>query len=71
MTKVEAIEKVMIENGGTATLQDIYQQAGKYYPNVDASKEWKAGLRGVLYRQIRKGRTFRKIDKATYGLLVH
>ena len=69
ITKVEAIEKVMQENGGTATLQDIYNQAGRYYAHVDASKEWKAGLRGVLYREVRNGRTFVKLGAAGYGLV--
>ena len=69
VTKVEAIEKVMQENGGTATLQEIYKYAGLYYPNVDRAKDWKAGLRGVLYREIRNNRTFKKVYTATYGLL--
>lgn len=34
MTKVEAIKKVMEEQGGTATLQDIYRKAGNYYKGV-------------------------------------
>lgn len=31
MTKVEAIEKVMEDNGGTATLTQIYDNITKYY----------------------------------------
>ena len=68
-TKIEAIKLVMQDNGGTATLQEIYDNAGTYYPNVDAARDWKAGLRGVLYREIRNGRTFKKIGMARYGLL--
>ena len=52
VTKVGAIKGVMKNNGGKATLQDIYSLSGLYYPNVDAAKDWKAGLRGVLYREI-------------------
>src|SRR5437870_2321219 len=68
MTKVEAIVRVMEQNGGAATLQEIYQKAGRYYKGVKASHEWQAGLRGVLYREIRNGTTFMKIDGATYVL---
>ena len=82
ITKVDAIKRVMEDNGGKATLQQIYEQAGRYYPDVDRAKDWKAGLSGVLYREIRNQPsrrsasassrrlgTFEKIDKATYGLI--
>lgn len=68
MTKVEAIVRVMEEQGGTATLQDIYRNAGRYYKGVRASDEWQAGLRGVLYREVRRGRTFKKVGPATLAL---
>ena len=69
MTKVEAIVRVMEENGGAATLQEIYKKVGRYYKGVKASDEWQAGLRGVLYREIRNGKTFQKIGAATFALL--
>ena len=69
MTKVEAIKKVMKANGGNATLPEIYQQAKKYKKDVDQSADWKAGLRGVLYREVRNGKTFYKVHEATYGLM--
>lgn len=68
-TKVQAIVKVIEENGGKATLQDIYKNAGRYYKGVQASEHWQAGLRGVLYREIRNGKTFNKLDDATYALI--
>jgi len=68
MTKVQAIVKVMQDNGGRATLQEIYQRAGHYYKGVKAAQDWQAGLRGVLYREVRLGRTFTKIGEATYAL---
>jgi hypothetical protein len=68
MTKVQAIVKVMQANWGKATLQEIYQRAGHYYKGVKATADWQAGLRGVLYREVRNGRTFRKIGEATYAL---
>jgi hypothetical protein len=69
MTKVEAIVKVMQEQGGTATLQDIYRKAGRYYKGVKAAEDWQAGLRGVLYRDMRNGKTFKKVGEATYSLI--
>jgi hypothetical protein len=69
MTKVEAIVKVMQEQGGTATLQDIYQKAGRYYAGVKAPDKCQTGLRGVLYREIWNGRTFKKVGEATYSLI--
>ncbi len=37
------------------------------YPDAKKSKEWKAGIRGVLYRDIAK--TFKKIDDGLFSLL--
>lgn len=68
MTKVEAIEKVMIDNGGAASLDIIYNNICKYYPTAKDSKEWEAGIRGVLYREIRNGRRFKKIGLSIYAI---
>lgn len=67
MTKVQAIEALMKDNNGIATLQLIYARIESYYPNAKRSHDWQAGLRGVLYRDL--GKTFRKIDEATYALI--
>lgn len=69
MTKVEAIAKVMEDNGGTASLAVIYENITKYYPTAKDSREWEAGLRGVLYREIRNNRWFKKIGLSIYALL--
>lgn len=58
MTKVEAIIKIMEDNGGVATLSQIYNKISTYYPNARASKEWTAGIRGVLYRELKNNRNF-------------
>ena len=68
MTKVEAIAKVMEDNGGTASLSVIYDNITKYYPTAKDSNEWEAGLRGVLYREIRNNRRFKKIGLSIYAL---
>jgi len=69
MTKVDAIAKVMEDNGGTASLDIIYDNITKYYPTAKDSNEWEAGLRGVLYREIRNNRRFKKIGLSIYALL--
>lgn len=69
MTKIEAIAKVMEDNGGTASLDIIYDNITKYYPTAKESNEWEAGLRGVLYREVRNNRRFKKIGLSIYALL--
>ncbi len=68
MTKVEAIKKVLGDNGGIATWEIIYNEIEKYYPEAKASKEWSAGIRGVLYREIKNLKNFKKIDEGTFAL---
>jgi hypothetical protein len=67
MTKVEAITELMKANGGTASLKIIYDNIEKYYPTAKFSKDWEAGLRGVLYRDI--GKSFKRIGLSLYGLM--
>jgi len=68
MTKVEAIKKVLEDNGGIATWEIIYNEIEKYYLEAKKSKEWSAGIRGVLYREIKNDKSFKKIDEGTYSL---
>lgn len=68
MTKVEAIKRVMEDNGGTISLSELYKRITKYYPNAMQAKDWTAGIRGVLYREIRNNRTFKKIGLSIYAL---
>lgn len=68
MTKVEAIAKVMEDNGGVASLDVIYDNITKYYPAAKEAKDWEAGLRGVLYREILNQRRFKKIGLSIYAL---
>ena len=69
MTKVEAIKKVLEDNKGVATWDIIYKEIKKYYPNIDASLKWKEGIRGVLYREIRNNKSFKKIGLGVFALL--
>jgi len=68
MTKVEAIKKVLEDNGGIATWKIIYNEIEKYYPEAKKSREWSAGIRGVLYREIKNNKNFKKIDDGTFSL---
>jgi len=68
MTKVEAIKKVMEDNNGVASWDIIYNNFEKYYPTAKLSNEWEAGIRGVLYREIRGNRNFKKIGLSVFAL---
>jgi len=68
MTKVEAIVKLMEDNKGTATWDFIYTNIEKYYPAAKSSKVWQAGIRGVLYREIKNNRYFKKIGLGIFAL---
>lgn len=57
----------MIEYNGVITWEVLYNEIERYYPNAKKSTEWKAGLRGVLYREL--GKKFKRIDKSVYALI--
>lgn len=59
----------MLDNGGVANLGMIYDNIGKYYPSARDSQSWQEGIRGVLYREIRNNRTFKKIGLSIYSLM--
>jgi hypothetical protein len=67
-TKVEAIATFLTENGGKATWREIYENIERFYNEAKASSEWQAGIRGVVYREIRNGLTFKKIGSGTFAL---
>lgn len=67
MTKVEAIEHVLQDNGGAATWSYIYDNIEKYYPSAKNSKEWEAGIRGVLYKELNK--RFKRLGISLYALI--
>lgn len=61
-TKVQAIVRLIKSKGGKATWEQIYKDIEKYYPTAKASDFWQEGLRGVVYREIRYGRTFTRTN---------
>ena len=68
MTKIEAITRVMQDNGGAANWNLIYDNIEKHYPKAKKSKNWQAGIRGVLYRELNNNRHFKKIGLSIYAL---
>ncbi len=67
-TKVKAIANLIKENGGTATWEEIYSNINRYYKGAKESKYWQEGLRGVVYREIRNGHTFKMVGKGVVEL---
>ncbi len=68
MTKVEAIKRVLEDFNGVATWEQIYGNIERYYPAVKVSRAWQEGIRGVLYREIKKGRYFKKVGLGIFAL---
>ena len=68
VTKVEAIKKVLEEFNGVATWKQIYDNIEKYYPAAKASIAWQEGIRGVLYREIKNNRNFKRIGFGIFAL---
>ena len=68
MTKVDAIKKVMEDNNGVASWDIIYNNIEKYYSTAKNSVKWEAGIRGVLYREIKENRSFKKIGLGIFAL---
>jgi len=68
MTKVEAIQKVLEDFNGVATWEQIYRNIEKYYPAAKVSRAWQEGIRGVLYREINKGKYFKKVGLGIFAL---
>ena len=58
----------MSDNGGAASWKFIYDNIEKYYPPAKVSAEWKAGMRGVLYREIKNNKNFKKIGFGIFAL---
>ena len=66
MTKVEAIRRVLENNNGTATWEIIYNNIDKYYPSIKSSTNWQEGIRGILYRELKNNKNFKKRKRENY-----
>lgn len=69
MTKVKAIKEVIKSCNGYATWDDIYSKSITYYPEIMNSIEWKAGIRGVLYRELKNNKTFKRNLDGSFSLI--
>lgn len=61
----DLIEEIMTKNNGVASLNFLYGQSSKY--KKLPSGDWQKTLRGVLYREVNRGR-FKKIGLGVYAL---
>ncbi|MFH0846431.1 MAG: hypothetical protein V1894_00020 [Chloroflexota bacterium] len=61
----DLIELIMDKNNGMASLNFLYEQASSY--KQLPSGDWQKTLRGVLYREVNRGR-FKKIGLGVYAL---
>ncbi len=59
----------MRANKGVASLEQLYQQAPRHRHSLPAG-DWQKTLRGVLYREVRRGR-FVKVGLGVYALPDH
>lgn len=62
----ELIELIMTNNGGIASLNFLYEQTSKY--KELPSSDWRKTLRGVLYREVNRGK-LKKVGLGVYALL--
>jgi hypothetical protein len=66
MKWADLIETILQENGGVASLVLLYQRTPQHLSALPAG-DWKKTLRGVLYREVRRGR-FVKVGLGVYAL---
>lgn len=69
MTKVAAVIQLLKEKGGPASLRYIYDNIEKFYPGAKIAKDWEAGLRGIIYREVYKGQNFKRVGPSLYALI--
>ena len=69
MTKVDAIKKVIESNDGLATLEQIYKHITKYKRDAKQAVNWKAGIRGVINREVAMHKHFKREYPGTYSVI--
>ena len=69
-TKIDAIKKLLQDHDGVASWQVIYDTIERYYPEAKRSDDWKAGIRGVLYRDMdnNPNTVFKKLGIGIFAL---
>jgi len=69
MTKVEAVKELLKNNKGVASLEFIYNNIETYYPEAKKAKDWQAGIRGIINREIAVQKHFKRLGTSLYALL--
>lgn len=64
---LEAIEQVLKDNGGAATLGKMYADIAKYR-DLSSNRHGQATLRGILYRDVRQNDRFVRVGLGVFGL---
>ncbi len=62
----EAIEKVIGDLGGAASLDKMYESIPQYR-DLSANKQWKATLRGILYRDMKQRNRIVRLGLGIFG----
>jgi hypothetical protein len=63
----KAIEQVLRDNDGVASLEVLYRDIVKYR-DVTTNREWKATLRGILYREMQQKGYIVKVGLGVFAL---
>ena len=64
---IESIEQILKDNGGTASLEKMYQDIGRYR-DLSGNQQWQATLRGVMYRDMRQRDRIVRVGLGVFGL---
>ncbi len=64
---MEAIERVLKDNGGSASLEKMYADILKFR-DVSKNQHWQATLRGILYRDMRQRDRVVRVGLGVFGL---
>lgn len=68
-TKVEAVVRIFSKlKRSELSWTEIYQGIQADFPHFTTAKDWKAGVRGVVYREIRNKRTFTRKGEGVIAL---
>lgn len=64
---IESIEQVLLDNGGSASLEKMYLDILKYR-DVSSNRQWQATLRGILYRDMKQRDHFIRLGLGVFGI---
>ena len=68
MAKIEAIKAVLLAHGGSASWTTIRQEIGLHYRGTKVYLDWQAGFRALIFREIKRNRTFEDLGADVFAL---